>query len=157
MYIFIILKNTIQLSLCIIDCFNRSRKNAFKSSAIDLHDLSKNEALFWQNMVTDWVGFDVSPGIQQEDRTKGLRFLRMKATIAYLSVNFLWVAIWIGTDALLMKFFTDRLLYGLILFCLLCVPICIQILGMTVCDIFSLTLLVLISNSKLNRLVVLLY
>lgn len=110
------------------------RENAFKNSAIDLQDLSKNEALFWQSLVTDCIGVSVNPGILQRDRTKGLRSVRMKATIyiAYLSVNFLWVAIWIGTDALLMKFFTDRLLYGLILFCLLCVPICIQILGMTV-------------------------
>lgn len=32
MYIFIILKNTIQLSLCIVDCFNRSRKCILKFS-----------------------------------------------------------------------------------------------------------------------------
>lgn len=104
------------------------RENASKNSAIDLQDLSENEALFWQNLVTDSIGTGVDPGILQED----LHSLRMKDTIAYLSVNVLWVAIWIGMDALLMKFFTDRFLYGLILFCLFCVPICIQILGMTV-------------------------
>lgn len=80
------------------------RENAFKISAIDLQDLSENEALFWQNLVTDSIGTGVDPGILQED----LHSLRMKDTIAYLSVNVLWVAIWIGTDALLMKFFTDR-------------------------------------------------
>lgn len=112
------------------------RENAFKNSAIDLQDISENEALFWQNLVNDCIGVGVNPGILQEDRAKGLRSLRTKATIAFLSVNFLWVAIWIGMDALLMKFFMDRLLYGLILFCLFCVPICIQILGMTV-DRFS--------------------
>lgn len=108
------------------------RTQAFKNTATELQDVSENEALFWQNLVTDCIGVSVNPGILQEDRTNGLSFLRKRATLAYLTVNLLWVAIWIGTDALLMKFLTDRLVYGIIVFCIFCVPICIQMLGMTV-------------------------
>lgn len=110
------------------------RTNAFQNSAIDLQDVNEDETLFWQNLVTDCIGVSVNTGISQEDRTNGLRSLRKKAIIGYLTVNFLWIVILIGTDALLTKFLTDRLIiiYGLIVLGLIYVPSFIQMLGMTV-------------------------
>lgn len=108
------------------------RTNAFQNSAINLQDVNEGETLFWQNLVTDCIGVSVNTGISQEDRTNGLRSLRKKAIIGYLTVNFLWIVILIGTDALLTKFLTDRLIYGLIVLGLICVPSFIQMLGMTV-------------------------
>lgn len=104
----------------------------FQNSAIDLKDVNEDEALFWQNLVTDCIGVSVNRGSSQEDRTNGLRSLRKRAVIGYLTVNFLWIVILIGTDELLTKFPTDRLLFGLIVLGILCVPIVIQMLGMTV-------------------------
>lgn len=108
------------------------RSNAFQNSAIDLKDVNEDEALFWQNLVTDCIGVSVNSGISQEDLTNGLRSLRKRAVIGYLTVNFLWIVILIGTDELLTKFLTYRLLFGLIVLSILCVPTFIQMLGMTV-------------------------
>lgn len=119
--------------------------------------------MFWQNLVTDCIGVSVNPGILQEDRTNGLSFLRKRATLAYLTVNLLWVAIWIGTDALLMKFLTDRLVYGLLEWRYIDVAICWRDLDDWLINSVKLFMLVhiymllpclcFIYNSELNRFV----
>lgn len=111
------------------------RSNSYESlssSAIDLQEVSEDETLFWQSLVTNSIGAGVNPGLSSEQRTKGLRSLRNRALVGYLTVNMVWVAVLTGFYAFLTKFFTDKLVYGVIVLSLLGVSAIIQILGMTV-------------------------
>lgn len=114
---------------------NTDRSNSYESlssSAIDLQEVSEDETLFWQSLVTDSIGAGVKTGLTPEQRTKGLRSLRNRALAGYLTVNMLWVALLTGFYAFLTKFFTDKLVYGVIVLTLLGISAIIQILGMTV-------------------------
>ncbi|XP_048755154.2 uncharacterized protein LOC125666075 [Ostrea edulis] len=111
------------------------RSNSYESlsySAIDLQDVSGDETAFWQNLVTNSIGATINTGLTQEDRTTGLRALRNKALVGYLSLNLIWVALLAGFYAFLINYFEDKLVYGIVVFGFLGVSAVVQLLGMTV-------------------------
>jgi hypothetical protein len=115
--------------------FFSDRSNSYESlssSAIDLQDISGEETAFWENLVTNSIGATINTGLTPEDRTAGLRTLRNKALVGYLTLNLLWVAMLTGFYAFLTKYFTDKLVYGIVVLCLLGVSAMVQLLGMTV-------------------------
>lgn len=99
---------------------------------MDLQNISEDETMFWQTLVSESIGVCVNTGLSTEERTKGLRPLRNKVLVGYLVLNLFWVALLTGFYAFLTSFFTDKLVYGVIVLCLLGVSAVIQLLGMTV-------------------------
>ena len=99
---------------------------------MDLQNISEDETMFWQTLVSESIGVRVNTGLSTEERTKGLRPLRNKVLVGYLVLNLFWVALLTGFYAFLTSFFTDKLVYGVIVLCLLGVSAVIQLLGMTV-------------------------
>ncbi|XP_061180308.1 uncharacterized protein LOC133188841 [Saccostrea echinata] len=112
--------------------FRSNSYESLSSSAIDLQDISEDETTFWQNLVSESIGVNINTGITQEERNTGLRSLRNKTLAGYLSLNLLWVALLTGFYAFLTKYFTDKLVYGIVVLCLLGISALVQLLGMTV-------------------------
>ncbi|XP_062583461.1 uncharacterized protein LOC134245205 [Saccostrea cucullata] len=112
--------------------FRSNSYESLSSSAIDLRDISEDETTFWQKLVNDSIGVNINTGITQQERNNGLRSLRNKTLVGYLSLNLLWVALLTGFYAFLTKYFTDKLVYGIVVLCLLGISALVQLLGMTV-------------------------
>ncbi|CAC5388353.1 CHS1 [Mytilus coruscus] len=72
---------------------------SLSASSISLSDFNQTEFKFWEGLVSNVIGSSVSKGISNEDRNMGLKLLRKKALIFFLSANLICVIALLGFHA----------------------------------------------------------
>ncbi|XP_050418787.1 chitin synthase chs-1 isoform X1 [Patella vulgata] len=96
-----------------------------------LKGMSEEEQTFWNDLVLKFIGKDVNLGLEKDDLASGLNSLRIKALVAVLISNVIWVAV-IGYFYL--SAVDDNSLngYAVMSGALYGFSFCIQVVGMTV-------------------------
>lgn len=106
--------------------------HSLSASSLSINDYNQSEFEFWEDLVTNVVGSEVSNGISDEERKIGLRKLRKKALLFFLFSNILCIIILVGFYAFLMQTLGDKSTFSIVMGVTLGLSPLIQISGSTV-------------------------
>lgn len=106
--------------------------HSLSASSLSINDYNQSEFEFWEDLVSNVVGSDVSNGITDEERKVGLNKLRKKALLFFLFSNMFCIIILVGFYAFLMQTLGDKSTFSIVMGVTLGLSPLIQISGSTV-------------------------
>lgn len=106
--------------------------HSLSASSLSINDYNQSEFEFWEDLVSNVVGSDVSNGISDEERKVGLSKLRKKALLFFLFSNMLCIIILVGFYAFLMQTLGDKSTFSIVMGVTLGLSPLIQISGSTI-------------------------
>lgn len=106
--------------------------HSLSASSLSISDYNQHECDFWEELVSGTVGSNVSKGMSDEDRRSGLKALRKRALIFFLSANFICIVALVGFYAFLMQTFSNKSTFSIVMGVTLGLSPLIQISGSTV-------------------------
>ncbi|CAC5388366.1 unnamed protein product [Mytilus coruscus] len=100
---------------------------SLSASSFSLSDFNQNEFKFWEGLVFNFVGSSVSEGLSNEDRKLGLKLLRKKALLIFLSANRICVIALVGFYAFSMQTLGSKSTFSIVMGLMLSLSPIIQI------------------------------
>ncbi|OWF55491.1 Chitin synthase 2 [Mizuhopecten yessoensis] len=114
---------------------------SLNSSVLDLQNFNEDEDSFWERVVKNLIGVNVPGGMSSDERTEGLRVMRKKVVIWFLSINAVWVIILCGCYGFLLQLMDNKTIFSVVMISSLGLTPLIQVTGMLVdrgCVLFRL-------------------
>ncbi|XP_069101066.1 uncharacterized protein [Argopecten irradians] len=106
--------------------------STLNSSVLDLQNFNEDEVSFWEKVVGDKVGVNVSGGLTSEERTAGLRVTRNKVTCWFLLINAFWVILLCACYGLMLQLMDNKTIFSIVMLSSLGLTPLIQVTGMLV-------------------------